>query len=160
MVINLLSVLRAATIAAAISGPAIMLLPAQALALTLTVGNIDYDIQTLSGSFNDNEAAITSSPWYGNATLAADLAAQSPDDRFYAISANETSVFITFPSEGSTESLTVGRHLVPVQGGFVSGTAAPSSVPEINAGALSQVMLMLLALWLVTRGRRENETLA
>ena len=46
--------------------------PAQAA--IFNVGGTDYDITTVTGTYDDNAAVIQASPWWGNSSLAENLA--------------------------------------------------------------------------------------
>lgn len=43
-------------------------------AVVVTVGDTNYDISTVDGTFNDLESQLTATPWFGNQTLAGDIA--------------------------------------------------------------------------------------
>ena len=43
--------------------------------ITVTVGGTTYDVTTLTGTFDDNEATLEGTPWFGNGTLAQSIAA-------------------------------------------------------------------------------------
>jgi hypothetical protein len=48
--------------------------------LSVTVGETEYDITTVTGTFADDMAQLESTPWWGNATLAQEIAAAVADD--------------------------------------------------------------------------------
>ena len=164
---KLLSLARVALIAVAIFTSAITLLAGQARAEIVTVNGTDYDVQRLTGGWSDgnNEALIKASPWYtpNNSTLALAFAnayiAIAPNAYFVYQDNNNGFYKTTLASGGQVYNATVAySDGSDLSGGNLMAATEAASVPEINTGALSQVMLMLLALWLVTRGRPETET--
>lgn len=48
--------------------------------ITVTVGGEQYDITTVTGTFDDNMALLESMPWWGDATLAQEIANAVMDD--------------------------------------------------------------------------------
>ena len=48
--------------------------------ITETIDGANYSVSILTGTFDDNMAALESTPWWGNPTLAQDMAAAVMDD--------------------------------------------------------------------------------
>ena len=135
------------------------LISTQAHAVTVTVGQTSYELGSVTGSFDSinltNPSLLQSQTWWGDSNLALQFAnALNPSDitwspNFglfaYSTSGGNINVWVRSNSVFSTSApLNTG-------GPFMTATASASSVPEINAGSLSQAMLILFALWLVTR---------
>ncbi|MBL9127747.1 MAG: hypothetical protein JNL97_08875, partial [Verrucomicrobiales bacterium] len=49
---------------------ATLLMTGSAGAVVVTIDGMDYDITTLTGTFDDNASVLTAQPWYGDETLA------------------------------------------------------------------------------------------
>lgn len=151
--------------------------PVQARATVVTVGGVDYDIQIVQGgTFNDRKALIENTPWWNaGETLATDIAtaySQLVNNLPVAFGYgyfnnglnNSVNVQIFFPAdEYSDGSVSYARIGVTNDISFFGpdaywayGTVAASSVPEINAGSLSQALLILFALWLVVSRRKTS----
>ncbi len=77
---------------------AALLGPLAANAVIVTVGGTDYDVLffPLGESFDDNEAALMATPWWGDATLADDIA-----DAYLAQIGIAGSPFSDNPAEGT-----------------------------------------------------------
>ena len=129
------------------------LLSTQAHAVTVTVGGTSYEL-TNSGAYDATTAQAQ--PWWGNSLTALDFANAlgsagipwSSNSAVFAYASdgvfvNYAGVYRSNVSSGTTQFYFINNS--------VTATASASSVPEINAGALSQAMLILFALWLVTR---------
>ena len=159
----------------------VMALPAAAV--TVTVDGTTYEISiTAESGFPTNEVLLISQPWYNNKGLAQVFA-----DAYVATGGSSTFNFVNnylsfvYSSNKSTENFRTievaddqlgfgqlesfeGSDGFYQQNGseftfFFAYATAVSSIPEINSGALSQVLLILFALWLVVR-RRETSTQA
>ena len=142
-----------------------------------------YEISiTAESGFPTNEVLLISQPWYNNKGLAQVFA-----DAYVATGGSSTFNFVNnylsfvYSSNNSTENFRTievaddqlgfgqlesfeGSDGFYQQNGseftfFFAYATAVSSIPEINSGALSQVLLILFALWLVVR-RRETSTQA
>ena len=139
------------------------LISTQAHAVAVTVGGTSYELGSVSGSFTANSALLQRQAWWGSASLASAFATaykasgSAPASlNLFAYGVNPvvngdgTSDVLTYYTFGSfangsyTSRSDDSRYL------FMTATASASSVPEINAGSLSQALLMLFALWLVT----------
>ena len=162
MAIKSLTTARAATMAAAFFVSPIMLVPAQAEPARYTVNGFDYDVDVVFGSWIDNQVAISESPWWGDGAIASafnDAVDTQPFTVRFAYSAVAGLVSFWDNSDDSIQTGTTGEPAIyAIATEVLPGPA--TSVPEINAGALSQVVLTLLALLLVSRGRREADILA
>jgi len=53
---------------------------ADGVGLSVTVGETEYDITTVTGTFTGDMTQLESTPWWGNATLAQEIAAAVADD--------------------------------------------------------------------------------
>lgn len=166
---KILAVARGVTYAFAFFVSTLMLLPSQGSAEVVTVNGVDYELTRLTGGYKDgnNEALIKASPWYtpNFDTLAFQFANAfiSADPRAYFVyqDNNNGQLKRTAVVNGQVYNGTENYPTIATMfGGNLMAATELSSVPEINAGALSQVLLMLLALLLVSRGRREADTLA
>jgi hypothetical protein len=60
-------------VGSAAAGVLALMSPAKAVVLT-TVGGTSYNVTTITGTYNANQSAIEGTPWWGNATLAENLA--------------------------------------------------------------------------------------
>ena len=150
--------------------------PIQAHATVVTVGGVDYDIQIVQGgTFNDRKALVENTPWWnGGISLASDIATaysqlvnNVPVAFGYGYFNNGVnSVDLQFFSpadeygDGSVDYARIGVttdiSFFGPDAYWAYGTVAASSVPEINAGSLSQALLILFALWLVVRRRKTS----
>ena len=141
-----------------------------ALAANVIVNGISYDIQFTGGSYNDNLSLLNNTataPWWGNRSQAFDFANAYKSQVGTAEIASITSGTdeLIFAYSTGTEirytetNFVLSRTPENLSQAFAYRVFAyvpeASSVPEINAGALSQVFLILFALWLVVR-RRES----
>jgi hypothetical protein len=138
---------------------------AHAQIATVSVGRITYELSTFVGSYNNNTLLFQSQPWWNSSSTALDFAnalapvtvPNSPYYLFAFSSSAKVNVAVAVNSGYTTGSNTyVGLTSVPfshssIYEPYVTATRSASSVPEINAGSLSQALLILFALWLVTR---------
>lgn len=139
------------------------------LAANITVNGISYDIQFTGGSYNENAALlnnVSTAPWWGNRDLAFDFAnayksqvgnadispiTSGTDELVFAYSTGteirytETNYVLSRSPQNLSQAFSYRVFA------YVPGA---TSVPEINSGALSQVSLILFALWLVVRRRQ------
>jgi hypothetical protein len=165
---------RAAAVALAVVTLAAALIGAPAQAVPVTVGGTTYDVQFFPGgqSFDDNRASLKATPWFGDATLASDLAdayrdqVATPypfDDNifidylFFAHEETGGTVSVEYLVENGFRSsfdLSDAVKSLSFQYAYSAGTV--SAVPEIDGNALAQAGLILLALFLVLRGRRPD----
>ncbi|MFN3148151.1 MAG: hypothetical protein ACE368_24400 [Paracoccaceae bacterium] len=156
-------------------------LPAQAF--IITVGGVDYDVVFTAGSYNsvngDPATPLTTTPWFGDPALAADLAsalqtadvggaAGLPDDSGSYVFVRtvdavgfigRTYVGTTAPSSaGTTGDLGTGFTSTTFFGSdlYFASAAPPAAVPEIDGNALAKALFILFALgaWLHTRRAR------
>jgi hypothetical protein len=144
------------------------LISTQAHAVSVTVGETAYEISSFTGIYNDYTTILQSQTWWGNQTLALDFAnafaanGSSPTgNSFFAFGESiledpfdgpMTVVQASYITKFSQSEFDTGLTSIYPLGtyNFVTATASPSSVPEINAGSLSQALLILFALWLMT----------
>ena len=133
----------------------------QAHAVTVTVGGTSYELSAVNTSFAANTTLLQGQPWWSNSTLAFQFATElartgiplSPGFGLFAYGTSGSNVDVVVAGSGAP-FYTSGTQS---QGGpFVTATASASSVPEINAGSLSQALLILFALWLVTWRRTSS----
>ena len=61
---------------ASITVGAVSFIAPEASAVTVSFDGTDYEITTITGTFEDNQATLESQPWWGNATLAEGLAGE------------------------------------------------------------------------------------
>lgn len=134
------------------------LVSTQAHAVSVTVDDNTYEVGVVTGSFNSNPALQTQ-PWWTDKDLAlkfanALVATNSMTQNifyYFAYNSNVDFVYAANLGEGGfTGETTVGGDFTTSQDLYATATLSASSVPEINAGSLSQALLMLFALWLVT----------
>ena len=136
------------------------LISTQANAVTVTVGGVSYELGSTYTSYDSIPGTLQSQPWWGSSATALDfaIALKATGSTFavgyqyfaYAAGGGNTRTAY-FDSVGlNTGLLTIQEESSEV---FVTATRSASSVPEINAGSLSQALLILFALWLVTRRR-------
>ena len=138
------------------------LISTQALAASVTVGGITYELGSVTGTYNDNSATLQRQVWWGSESLASAFATAAGSNTAvrwaYAQTGsgapiNNLRVSNLYNSSGTiiknNTTLTVSRT-------YMTATATASSVPEINAGSLSQALLILFALWLVTWRRTSS----
>jgi hypothetical protein len=147
-----------------------MLAPVQACFEIITVDNVQYDVQISGGgAFNDQENLLRNANWFGNESLAFDLATAYRQlfpsltvlFAFGDLATVGNTDYQVSLADGANPNLSAGVYATNGPADFVYPTgyyfayepAVPSSVPGINAGALSQVVFMLFALWLVVRRR-------
>ena len=152
---------RKAGLVLAVSLP---LVSTQAHAVAVTVGGVSYELGSVTGSFTDNSALLQSqAAWWGSASLASAFATAYKASGSAPASLNlfaygidpvvepdGTSDVLTYYTFGSFQSGSYGIRPDDSRYVFMTATASASSVPEINAGSLSQALLILFALWLVT----------
>jgi hypothetical protein len=159
---RVLSVLACALILGALQ-------PSQAQAVNITVSGTTYDVQFFPGgeSFDDNQAAIEASPWWGSAALAQDFAdayaAQVPTPYPFNDTAGTDLLFFSFavdPTWASIYRLDETGAVIPALVGrgvtlsfHHQAYVAALPVPEIDGGALGQGAVILLAVWLLLRRR-------
>lgn len=141
----------------------------QAHAVSVTVAGTAYELNSFTGVYNANTTILQSQTWWGNQSLALEFA-----NAFAATGSFPLGLSIFAYSEYlppadpyfGSPTLEVGAAYISASrngfstgtGGigsdsnvnFVTATSSASSVPEINAGSLSQALLILFALWLVT----------
>jgi hypothetical protein len=163
--------LAVVTLAAALIGG-----PAQAV--PVTVGGTTYDVQfntsgTNGASFNEDSALIQASPWWGSAAQANDFAVAygaqvGPNYPFDLNGAVEYLLFSHVTSGGlnNAEFLSEGggvgnffnlSNSSNFSNAYYAYASSPTAaVPEIDGNALAQAGLILLALFLVLRGRRPD----
>jgi len=170
---------RAAALSLAVVTLVAALIGTPAQAVNVTVGGTTYDVQfndtgTTGTSFSADSALIQASPWWGDATLAEDFAtaygAQVARDYPFDLDFSSGSfdyLFFAYTTDGTSNNLrflaedgSVGSFPpLPNSNAFSNAFyafAAPSAVPEIDGNALAQAGLILLALFLVLRGRRQG----
>ncbi len=146
---------------------ALLLIPAQAHAVTVTVDKIAYELGSIYTSYDASPGLLESQPWWGSGPAAFDFAnefaatgsvplgmrmfayAFKEKDPLDDYSDSKASVYYTLTDESAVliQNGSIGSYQ---NWNFVTATRSASSVPEINAGSLSQALLILLAFWLVT----------
>lgn len=127
--------------------------------VSVTVDGTTYELETVSGTFNDNQTLLEAQPWFGNADLAESIVTihrSSTGDHLYesysagpldfAVSASDSTVGTVISVPGGVGTFDSARDF---DGRYFIGST--SSVPEINAGALSQAFLIFFSVWLVMR---------
>ncbi len=124
------------------------LISTQAHAVSVSVNEKIYELSVVNTSYSANTLLLQSQPWWGSLSLAGTFstAAGNIGGRF---------AFTTFSGELGVDFLTNNSSTNSISGDRQTSTsnyviASASSVPEINAGSLSQALLILFALWLVT----------
>jgi hypothetical protein len=150
---------RRASLILAVSLP---LISTQAHAVTVTVNGTSYELSNVTGSFNNADTQLLQGQvWWGNSSLALDFAtafsanASSPLNvrSYFAFGFNSDPEIIDAAYAvryiGGVENVISGAYRSQTER-YMTATLSPSSVPEINAGSLSQALLILFALWLVT----------
>ena len=164
---------RIAALSLAVLAFAVALPASPAQAVTVTTGGTTYDIEFFPGgeSFLDNQAALESTPWWGDTTLALNLASayatQVPapypfdenvgnDFLFFTYSHSAATAYSAVVTDGSVVSTATTGDASSNSGYHFAYAASPTPVPEIDGNALGQAALILLALWLVLRGRRQG----
>jgi hypothetical protein len=143
--------------------------PSQGLAATVNVEGLTYELSSIKTTYSGNEATFQNTPWWGDLALAEEIlkafVAQYPNttvsggsfDRYIYGVSSSTQVNVLFFINPDTKILTTANFTDNYD--YVVGTIL-TSVPEINAGALSQVFLILFALWLVVTRRRDRSRVA
>lgn len=154
----------------------VWLVPAPLLANTLIVDGLTYEITVYQDqTFDENAAALRAAAWWGDSELARTFAdafaaqigvadTSSAEDRVYFGYAESTVYFSRFdatvptvPSAYTSETGAVGfgdadpEYVTP---GVSFASTVRVAVPEINAGSLSQAVLILATLWLLLRRRK------
>lgn len=156
---------------------AALLGPLAANAVIVTVGGTDYDVLffPLGESFDDNEAALMATPWWGDATLADDIAdaylaqigiagspfSDNPAEGTRLVFAYEEDRFLALDTVNAAQ-LNEGQPSVPLPAGvvpvelfqanndgniaFAHGTIVAAAVPEIDGNALAKALFILFAL--------------
>lgn len=153
---------------------AVVLMSQQAQSQTITVDGQIYSINLLQDqSFESNAATLRTAPWWGSSSIAQSFAnAYATQFGVPTTSAGTTQVYFgyaettTYSARFDTTYPVVNSAVVDESGGSAFfGTmdaefpasnvriATVTAVPEINAGSLSQAMLILFAFWLVVRRR-------
>ena len=161
---------RAAALSLAVVTLVAALIGTPAQAVNVTVGGTTYDVQFFQGpqSFNDNRTVLENTPWFGDNALAGQLADAYRDDVTtpypFNVSGGSDLLFFAHDETGGAVTIEVlrddgDRSFTFLTEGFSAiglhyayGSAA--AVPEIDGNALAQAGLILLALFLVLRGRR------
>lgn len=149
---------------------------AMAQSFNVTVGGTNYNVVGLGSgnSFNDNAAAITAAPWWGDVTLASGIATAvralsgpTPYHAIYAWTESGTAfsarIYVSSASSiapdtpTSIGSLKTNTSVFGAPFNFFTGSIVP--VPELDAPALLQALFILLAfgLWLKARPPRALE---
>jgi hypothetical protein len=137
---------------------------AHAQIATVSVGGITYELSTFVGSYGSNPLLFQSQPWWGSSSTALNFAnalapvtvPNSPLYLFAFGSSSRIDVAVAANFGSSTGSntyvglTTVASSHSSIYEPYVTATRSASSVPEINAGSLSQALLILFALWLMT----------
>ncbi len=158
-------------------------LPAAASTISLTVSGTTYDVQFTAGSYDsvngDPATPLTTTPWFGNFSLAQDLAqalqtADAPGGTVVpdtggwylfvytgapGIQAYVYSGTAAGFNTGSTSQLGAGSDATNFAGDlFYHASVAPTPVPEIDGNALFKALFVLftLGVWLDLRRRRTS----
>jgi len=165
---------RAAALSLAVVTLVAALIGTPAQAVNVTVGGTTYDVQFFPGlqSFDDNRTVLENTPWFGDSALAGQLAyayrtdVGTPypfDDNagfdylFFAY--DESSGLVSFEylrDDGFRSDTSLNEVSVSTAYHYAYGSAVAAAVPEIDGNALAQAGLILLALFLVLRGRRRG----
>jgi hypothetical protein len=128
---------------------------AHAQTTTVTVGGFSYELSNSYSAFDRDFAR--DQPWWGDESLALDFAIAinfagipwSGNSAFFSYNTGNMDGIVHYAyANGSLTGL--GSQSFSVSSNYVTATLAASSVPEINAGSMSQALLILFALWLVT----------
>ncbi len=125
---------------------ALLLIPAQAAdAITVTVAGTTYELGTTTGSFDDNATLLQSQPWWASTSKAtvfalALLGTGSADPSYYYRFAYNYPVGNGLVQMRYVNQNARNTQVAPSSSnvGYVTAVAVASSVPEINAGSLSQ----------------------
>ena len=151
MIAPTIGFVRWAGLVLAISMP---LISTQAHAASVTVGGITYELGSVTGTYNANSALLQSQVWWGNQSLASAFAtAAGSNDTVrwaYAQTGSRPVDLRVSNLYFSAGIITNNNTLLTATRTYMTATLSPSSVPEINAGSLSQALLILFTLWLVT----------
>jgi len=146
----------------------------------IVVGGVNYSVQfdffAGSGgtSFDESRTLIEASPWWGSSTLAqsfllayrSELLPSFPFDNDFAGAGTIDNLLFSYATDETTNDLwaladtgstsqSIG--VIDNSFGFPNNFYAYGSVvvPEIDGNALAQAAIILLALFLVLRGRRQ-----
>jgi len=119
--------------------------------ITVTVGGTEYFVTTITGTFTANMTQLESTPWWGNQTLAQDIATAVADDigtpndggsggPLFAYSLDAVNAFLFV--KGNVNQVSVSESLSFSFGvGNVVTTPEPSSLALIPLG-LGALLLM------------------
>ena len=145
---------RKAGLVLAVSLP---LISTQAHAVTVSVGGTSYEVGVVTGSYNTNTTLLQGQPWWGSSATASAFAnalvatGSMTQYIYYYFAFSSGSGVTSAYAANFGGTIFIGE--TTKGGNFTNSSelyATASPVPEINAGSLSQALLMLFALWLVT----------
>jgi len=168
---------RAAALALAVVTLVAALIGTPAQAVPVTVHGTTYDVQfnttgSTGTSFNDDAALIQASPWWGSSALANDFATAygaqvATPYPFDLVAGGSEFLQFSHSTDGSNNDaqflrddgsigffLSLDNTTQSSQGLYAYASSPAAAVPEIDGNALAQAGLILLALFLVLRGRR------
>ncbi|MEX0448779.1 hypothetical protein V6X63_03365 [Spiribacter sp. 221] len=136
----------------------------------IVVDTVTYTVSYASGDRDVYTASpynLSTTSWYGNATLAESLASQSTQDRLVSNDSDIGAVFvydfitsnnISIFSTGDKSELDRFSPLDPdTKVTFAYESSAPSYVPEIDGAALAKGALAIAALGLWAGARRRDD---
>jgi hypothetical protein len=131
--------------------------------ITVTVGETEYDVTTVTGTFGDNMSLLESTPWWGNSTLAQALATAVADDigtpnefnygaagPLFAYDDDAIDAFVWF--QGNTSSVAVSES-VSLSWGVVTPFST-GNVPE--AGSFGMLFAGLFGVGLLAGMKRSR----
>ena len=133
------------------------LISTQAHAASVTVNGTAYELGSVFGSYANNTALLQGQLWWGDAVLASEFAAAANNEQRFAydISGSGSTALVS-SILFLNGNMQIASSLQTTSSTFMTATESASSVPEINAGSLSQALLILFALWLVTWRRTSS----
>lgn len=141
---------------------AIAALPAaHAQTYQTTVNGTLYDFSTITGSYADNQALLSSQPWFGSLSNSVAFATEVWDNLGGTVNSDEEGPYFAWASSGSTvsysfyyfdEIYSFSNLSTSTSRVFAVATAVP--VPEIDGTLLPQALALMGASVLFIRRRK------
>ena len=132
---------------------------AQAASFQAAIGGTSYNFTTITGTYNDNQAQLSSQPWFGSASLANTFATAVSFNLGGTVNFGELGPMFAYGvidsefqyvaySFGSTVNNSFSR-----TGTYTFAVAQAQQVPEIDGAMLPQALMLMGASVLFLRKR-------